>query len=175
MGRTFQNSLAGGFAALWLVLCLTGCATAPNPAHIRAAKALFESTARNYHFPSAAATGLERDRLLRESATGYERLLRQYPDQESWCAKSLRSLANVRATQGQLDEAVQLYAQVAKKYPQQDWEVLQAWKSAADLLWDAQAPAAARKFYRQIIARFDETDATSVVKLIVYAAKARLR
>lgn len=156
-----------------MTILLTGCATAPNPARARSAKSLFEATARDYHFPSAIATGTKRDRLLAEAATGYENLLRQYPDQDDWCAKALRSLGNVRAEQGQLDAALKLYTQVAEKYSRHDWEVLQAWKTAADLLWEARRQDEARKFYRKIIARFDEPDAAAVVKSVVRAARWR--
>ena len=160
--------------SLWLIFS-TGCATAPNTARAHGAKKLFESTARNYHFPSAVATGTERERLLNEAATGYERLLRQYPDQEDWCAKSLRSLANIRATQGRLNEAIQLYARVAAQYPRQDWEILQSWKSAADLLWEAGRRADAQKFYRLIVTRFDQPNPTAMVTLIVHIAQMRLQ
>ena len=160
--------------SLWLIFS-TGCATAPNPARAHGAKTLFESTARNYHFPSAVATGTERERLLNGAATGYERLLRQYPDQEDWCAKSLRSLANIRATQGRLNEAIQLYARVAAQYPRQDWEILQSWKSAADLLWEAGRRADAQKFYRLIVTRFDQPNPTAMVTLIVHIAQMRLQ
>ena len=161
------------FATLGLAVLLAGCVTAPNPVRTHAAKSLFESTARDYHFPSALATGAEHDRLLAEAATGYERLLRQYPDQDDWCAKSLRSLGNVRAEQGRLDAAVKLYARVAEQHPRQAWEVLQAWKTAADLLWDAGRPDEAKKFYRRIIARFDKRDASAVVQTVVRAAQRR--
>ena len=160
--------------SLWLIFS-AGCATAPNPAPAHGAKMLFESTARNYHFPSAVASGPERERLLNEAATGYERLLRQYPDQDDWCAKSLHSLANVRSTQGRLDEAVQLYARVAAQHPQQDWEILQSWKSAADLLWEAGRRAEAQKYYRLIVTRFDQPNPSAMVKLIVHIAQMRLQ
>ena len=153
-----------------LLVLLVGCATAPNPAHAKPAKSLFEFTAHEYHFPSAFATGTERDRLLAEAATGYERLLHKYPDQDDWCAKALRSLGNIRAEQGQLDVAVKLYASVAEKHPRQNWEVLQAWKTAADLLWDAGRPDEAKKFYQHIITRFDKPDTSEVVKSVVRAA-----
>lgn len=122
----------------------------------------------------STAVKAHNDRQFTVAATGYERVLRQYPEQENLCAQSLRSLGNVRAAQGQLDAAVKLYARVAVKYPRQDWEVLQAWKSAGDLLWDAGRQDEAQKFYRQIVARFDQADAAPVVKLIVRAARARL-
>ena len=113
MPRNNFASFPGFLIGLGITILLTGCATAPNPAHAKPAKSLFEFTAHEYHFPSAFATGTERDRLLAEAATGYERLLRKYPDQDDWCAKALRSLGNIRAEQGQLDVAVKLYASVA--------------------------------------------------------------
>lgn len=145
--------------SLWLIpVVLLGCATPrPDP------QPLF-----------TAAVQAHADRQYAVAATGYERILRQYPEQEHLCAQSLRSLGNVRAAQGQLDEAVKLYARVAEKYPRQDWEVLQAWKSAADLLWEAGRQDEARQFYRPIATRFDQPDAAPVVKLIVRAARARL-
>ncbi|MEI8062924.1 MAG: tetratricopeptide repeat protein [Verrucomicrobiota bacterium] len=171
MPRNNYLSLPGRLVVIGIAILITGCATTPNPARTRSAKSLFESTAREYHFPSAIATSTERERLLAEAATGYERLLRQYPDQDDWCAKALRSLGNVRAEQGKLDVAVKLYASVAEKYSRQDWEVLQAWKTAADLLWEAGRQDEAKKFYRKIIARFDQPNAAEVVKSVVRAAR----
>ena len=170
MPRNNYLSLPGRLVVIGIAILLTSCATTPNPAHARSAKALFEATAREYHFQSAMATGTERERLLAEAATGYERLLHKYPDQDDWCAKALRSLGNIRAEQGQLDVAVKLYASVAEKHPRQNWEILQAWKTAADLLWDAGRPDEAKKFYQRIITRFDKPDAADVVKSVVHAA-----
>jgi TolA-binding protein len=112
--------------------------------------------------------------LLARVAGEYERFLRAYRDLPYWCAQALRSLGNVRAEQGRLDEAVKLYRRVGEQYPQQDWEVLQAWKSAADLLWDAGRRDEAGKFYRQIIRRFDSPDASAIVQSVVRAAKRRV-
>jgi len=171
MSRNNFAAFPGFLVGLVITILLTSCATAPNPAHAKPAKSLFEFTAHEYHFPSAFATGTERDRLLAEAATGYERLLRKYPDQDDWCAKALRSLGNIRAEQGQLDVAVKLYASVAEKHPRQNWEVLQAWKTVADLLWDAGRTDEAKKFYQRIITRFDKPDVADVVKSVVRAAR----
>lgn len=122
----------------------------------------------------AAAVQAHADRQFDAAAAGYERILRHYPDQKELCAQALRSLGNVRAMQGRLDDAVKLYRRVGEKYAQQDWEVLQAWKSAADLLWEAGQNDEARKFYQQIVARFDAPDAPAVTKTIVRAARQRL-
>jgi predicted negative regulator of RcsB-dependent stress response len=69
---------------------------------------------------------------------------------------------------------VKLYRRVGEQYPQQDWEVLQAWKSAGDLLWDAGRKDEARQFYRQIVTRFDQPDASAVVQMVVRVARNRL-
>jgi tetratricopeptide (TPR) repeat protein len=142
----------------WLILVvLLGCATSrPDP------QQLF-----------SAAVQAHNDRQFAVAATGYERILRQYRDQENLCAQSLRSLAGIRAAQDKLDEAVKLYRRVGENYPRQDWEVIQAWKSAGDLLWDAGRQDDARVFYRQLVTRFDQPDQPPVIQTIVRAAKAR--
>jgi tetratricopeptide (TPR) repeat protein len=157
-GAIPQNDTRHRALQLFLLALLLGCATPrPDP------QLLF-----------ATAVKAHNDRQFTAAATGYERILRQYSEQENLCAQSLRSLASVRATQGQLDEAVKLYTRVAEKYPRQDWEILQAWKSAGDLLWDASRQDESRKYYQQIVSRFDQPDAAPVARLIVRAARARL-
>lgn len=156
-----------------VVSALAGCAT-PKQDRAADARKLFEQTVKQYHLPSAEAQGASRQQLLKQAAAGYERLLKTYRDQPYWCAQALRSLGNVRAEQGKLDDAVRLYVRVGDHYPQQDWEVLQAWKSAADLLWDAGRNDEAGKFYRQIVARFDQPDAPPVIRTVVRVAQSRL-
>jgi TolA-binding protein len=140
-----------------LLVLLAGCA-APQ----KDAKTMF-----------AEAVAQHQQRHFAEAADGYGRILRQHSDQPYWCAQALRSLGNLRAAQGKLDEAVKLYRRVAERYPQQDWEVLQAWKSAADLLWEAGRENEAREFYRQIVQRFGTPDAPAIVQTVVRAARAR--
>jgi tetratricopeptide (TPR) repeat protein len=120
----------------------------------------------------AQAVTLHEQRQYDQAADSYERVLKSC--EPNLCAQALRSLGNVRAAQGNLDEAVKLYRQVGEKYPQQDWEVLQAWKSAGDLLWDAGRKDEARQFYRQIVARFDKPDMPAVIQTIVRASQTRL-
>ena len=160
--------VAGLYAAL-----VTGCATTPKPDPAVAAKALFDQTVKQYHLPSAEIQGPEHAALLEKAAAGYQRLLDTYPHQTNYCAQALRSLANVRAEQGRLNDAVRLYARVGERYPQMEWEVLQAWKSAADLLWDAGRQSEARVFYTKIGDRFNQPDAPAIVKTIVHAAAGR--
>src|SRR5471032_2064058 len=112
------------FAALFLSLLL-GCVRAPH----ETARQVFDRTVREYHLPSANASGADRATLLAQSAAGYEQVLQLGANDRPLCASALRSLANVRAEQNRLDEAVKLYSQVGRQYPSCDWEVLQSWKS----------------------------------------------
>ena len=86
----------------------------------------------------------------------------------------MRNLGNIRAAQTNVNEAVKLYADVEKKYPQQEWEVLMSWKSAADLLWDAGRHDEARVFYQKIVKRFDVPNASQVTKMAVRGSRSRL-
>src|SRR5687767_5661778 len=126
---------------------LTGCGPKPVPPtaadpqqRYEAAKALFEKANREFHIPSAQARGLERAKLEDQAAALYANVARDYADQPIWAAQALRSLGHVHAARTNINEAVKLYAQVAEKFPQQDFEVLMAWKSAGDLLSDAGRP-----------------------------------
>jgi tetratricopeptide (TPR) repeat protein len=169
-----RHSLSAPLLAL--ALAVFGCASPKDTPQQRAdsARALFDQTTKDFHLPSADADGPERDRLLTRAADGYERLLKQYPEQAHPCAQALHSLGNVRASQSRLDDAVRLYASVARIYPGEDWEILTSWKSAADLLVEAGRAADAKLFYERILARFDKPDASAVVKTIVRGSRARL-
>ncbi len=163
-------------AVAFSTVLFAACATTKQTPEQRyaAAKAAFDQTAKEFHLPSADAKGAERDRLLREAARGYEQVLSRFKDQPNWCAQALRSLGNVRAEQNRLDDAVKLFASVAKKFPAESWEVLSAWKSAGDLLWEAGKREQAKAFYRQLVERFDTADAPQVFKTIVRGSKVRL-
>ena len=139
-----------------------------------AAKEMFEQTVKLYHLPSGEAEGGERQRLLGLAASGYEWLLKQYSDQPHWGSQALRSLGNIRAAQGRLAEAIKCYSRVEKQFPREEWETIQALKSAADLLWDAKRPEEAKVFYHRIIVRFDQPEASPIIKAIVRGSKNRL-
>lgn len=158
-------------------LIIAGCSshsTAPAADPAVAAKELFDRITRDYHLPSADAQGAAKAKLLQQAAAGYESLLQKYPGSLPWAAQSLRSLGNIRAEQGRLDDAVKTYASVEAKYPKADWEILQSWKSAADLLWEANRQTEAKQFYQKIVARFDTPSASSVIRTIVHASQNRL-
>jgi TolA-binding protein len=154
-------------ASLFLSLLL-GCARAPH----ETARQVFDRTVREDHLPSAEVSGAEREKLLARSATGYEQVLRLGGNDRPLCASALRSLANVRAEQGRLDEAVKLWSQVGRQYPACDWEVLQAWKSAADSLWDTGRKSDATPFYRQIVQRFSSSP-SPIMQTVARAASRR--
>jgi predicted negative regulator of RcsB-dependent stress response len=139
-----------------------------------AAKNLFEQVTRDFHIPSADAKGAEKARLQEQAAAGYEVLLKKYPEQAFYAAQAERSLGNIRAVQGKIDEAVQHYAAVEKKYSTQEWEVIMSLKSAADLLWENGSKDQARGYYQKIVSRFDQPDASSIIKTVVNGSKRRL-
>ncbi|MBC8326865.1 MAG: hypothetical protein H8E27_14695 [Verrucomicrobia subdivision 3 bacterium] len=150
-------------------------ATAPisTPERAEAAKALFEKAASDFHNPSADATGDQKTKLLEGAAKRYEQLLRDYPDQKRWCAQALRSLAGVRAEQGDTIAALKHYDRVATDFGNQEFEVLQAWKAAADLLWDAENKTEAKAYYQKIVTRFDRKEIPPVYKIILNISEKR--
>ena len=174
----FFGRLCVPLCTLALLASITGCVAVDKEARQQqraaAAKELFEQTVKLYHLPSGEAQGVEREKLLAQAAAGYERVLKTYSDQPHWCAPALRSLGNLRAAQGRMADAVNYYRRLEKQFPREDWEILQAWKSAADLLWEAKQPEEAKVFYRKIVARFDQPDAAAIIKAIVRGAQSRL-
>jgi hypothetical protein len=169
------------WACIALLWVLAGCNdrapvnTTETPAQrYDAAKALFEKASREFHIPSAEARGAVRVTLEEQAAAIYQRVAGEYPDQPGWAAQALRSLANIRASQTNVNGAVKLYSEVAQKFPRQDFEVLMAWKSAGDLLSDFGKPADARLFYERLITRFDRTNALPIVESVVRGAKMRM-
>ena len=138
-----------------------------------AAEKVFQQTVQNYHLPSVDLIGPERKELLDKAAREYRQILRKFSDQEKVSAQSLRSLANIRVEQTRTNEAIRLYAQVGKNYPRESWEVIQAWKTASDLLWLNNQTAEAAKFDRQIIDTFDQPDMPAVIQTVVRAVKKR--
>ena len=180
---TFQlygHGLAALLATLMLGLA-AGCKPAalalPQNAEQRGleARKLFETIVKEHHLPAADMMGTNQAAHLNQAAQGYESLLKAYPEQTNWCAQALRSLGNVRATEGRLEGALTCYKAVVTRYPAEDWEILQALKSGGDLLWDVGRRPEARRYYGQIVSRFDNTNATAIMQIVVKGAKARMR
>ena len=181
MERTSPNDQGWGrpvpTVILLLVASLLGCSSKPQETpqqRSESAKTLFERTTKTFHIPSAEAKGAEKEKLQNQAAAGYEELLKKYPEQDHWAAQALRSLGNIRATQGKLDDAVKDYAAVEIRYPRQRWEGLMSWKSAADLLWEAGRRDEAKSFYQKIVAQYDVPAASQVEQPIVRGSKMRL-
>lgn len=143
------------------------------PRHVEA-QLLFEKATKEFHLPSAEASGAKKEKLLAQAAAAYEQITNDYPDQPAWAAPAMRSLGGVRVEQGRLTEGIQLLDQVGRKFPDQSWEILQAWKTAGDVLWEANRRAEAGKFYEKIVARFDTADAPAIYKTVVRGARGKL-
>jgi TolA-binding protein len=171
------------FCGTFLLLTATGCdkkspppvppvpVTATNSV---TAKELFERTLTDYHLASANLAEPKRTELLKKADEGYRKVLHDYPADALWAAQAQRSLGNVQAELGQWEEAVKSYAQVEKTYPKQEWEVVQSWKSAADLLWDKDQKEKAKEYYRKIVTTYEGKDVGAVFGIIVKASKKRL-
>jgi TolA-binding protein len=100
--------------------------------------------------------------------------LASYPEQPYWCAQALGGLGNVQAAQGDTNAALRCWSDLVRKYPGQDWPVLTALKSSADLLWEAGRTAEAKTLYEQLVSRFGRPDAPQVVATVVRASKLKL-
>ena len=137
------------------------------------AKEDFERTVRLYHLPSADATGSLRLDLLKKAAAGYLSVVKRFPQENRWSAQALRSLGNVYVELGQPEEALEAFTQVGVKFCDEDWEVLQAWKSAADLSWSAGRAETARTFDRRIVERFSVSNAPPIIRGIVASVRRR--
>jgi len=154
----------------------SGCARKPKSAGdaYADAKALFEHTSKQFHIPSAEAGGTEKLRLQNLALSGYEQLLKEYPAEDYWVAQALRSRGNIYSAQTNIDAAVKSFAAVERRCPKLDWEILISWKSAGDLLWEANRQSEARRFYGRIVERFDRAGSAQVVATIVRGSRLRL-
>src|SRR5688572_2959104 len=162
-GRIFAVS---SFCGLLVTVALVGCAPKrsqkPEPCYV-SAKALFEQASRDYHIPSAEAKGAARARLESQAAAMYRQIIQNCDDNCSWAAQAARSLGNIYASQTNVAAAVEWYAKVGERYPRQEFEVLMAWKSAADLLWDSGRADDAKAFYQKIVNRYDAANAAAII------------
>jgi tetratricopeptide (TPR) repeat protein len=155
---------------------LAGCSHSPQDLERRytEAKALFDRTTKEAHLPSSTATGPERARLEELAIAQYRQLLKQYPEQSYWCAEALCGLGNVYAAQTNIQAALECWSRVVTKHPKEDWEVLTALKSSADLLWDANRKGEAKPYYQKIVDMFDQTNAPQATRIIVKGSKLKL-
>ena len=172
--KAMFRAICIGLAAV--AISWSGCARKPKSEGdaYADAKALFEHTSKHFHIPSAEATGTEKLRLQNLALSGYQQLLKEYPAEDYWVAQALRSRGNIYSAQTNVDAAVKSFAAVEQRCPKRDWEILISWKSAGDLLWDANRQSEARRFYGRIVERFDHAGSAQVVATIVRGSRLRL-
>lgn len=165
------------FAALALILAAAGCQSSRARPAKRAASAkhAFNLVVRQAHVPAGDSTNdIERAELLVRAAAGYQDIVKRYPDQPQWAAQSLRSLGNVYQLQGRPADALSAYDRVGRDYPGEHWEVIQAWKSAGDLLLDTGDREGAARYFRRIVDTYDRADAAPMFRTLVDISRRRL-
>ena len=171
-----MQTLVRGWLPLVAAFSLAACVSRPTE-ESREARARYEYNriARELVMPAAAATNeLERALLWKHAERGYESIQQKYPDAQPWAAMSLRSLGNLYREQGAFAEALAAYTKVGTLYPEQDWEVAQAWKAAGDLLWERGLRPEAAPYYRNLLVRFDKPGYHPMFETLVLIARSRL-
>lgn len=175
MSHYVLNIGVAGMIGLWLV---AGCATAPGGAHAREPKAKFEYNRimREYRVPAEEATNeVERVAMLDQVAQAYADFSQEYADVPRWAAAALRARGQIHVVRGQFQDALACFEQVGQRYPQEHWEVIQAWKEAADLLWETQHRGEAVLYYRQIVQTYDRPGQPPMFGTLVDIARSRLQ
>jgi len=162
--------------AVLSILALASCATRPPEKRMEAeAQYEFKRIMREYVIAAGDATNeLVRAELVEQAVQGFRLLRELYPDAQPWAAMALRYRANLHAERGERKEALATYAKVGVLYPDQDWEVIQAWRSAGDLLWTSGMRKESLDFYRDIVARFDTPGQPPMYETIVRIARDRI-
>jgi len=162
----------------WLALAVgAGCVASGGNVDRRERQARheFNQVVRELHVPAGDATNdVMRGELLTNAVKRYLAIVQQYPDQPQWGAQAMRSVANIYRAEGRRAEALATYERIAHKYPGQDWEIIQAWKSAGDLLWDSAMKELARDYYRQIVDAYGEVHDPPMFQTIADIARRRL-
>ena len=100
--------------------------------------------------------------------------MKRFPRETNDCQQATRGLANVRASQGRIDDAVRLHLSTTSSPAAGDMDRLMALKSAADLLWDANRRAEAKPLYEQLVERYGKAGGSQLHQLIVRGARTRL-
>lgn len=168
------------FRSFWVISALlmiaSACATRP-PGQAADARARYEykRIVRKFQVPSGDSTNaLERAALLDKSLQELETLRANYPEARPWAAMALRQIGEIYAERGQKKEAVDAFTRVGVLYMGEDWEVIQAWRAAGDLLWNDGKKSAALAFYRDIVQRFDRPGRPDLYDTIVRIARDRM-
>ena len=175
--RFFRMVAPAAFALSLLALLPCGCASSgPTPAQRDAeARYHYNQAMRLYRVPTADASNeVDRVVLLDAAAKEYARLAHVYRDVPRFASASWRSLGMIQLARGELREALTALEQVGRLYPDQHWEVIQAWKAAADALWNARHRAEAALYYRQIVSVYGKPGQPPMFDTLVVIARARL-
>ena len=122
-----------------VVIWAAGCASPSRDGAQRLSKARYEYNRimRDFRVPAEEATNeVQRLVMLEQAASEYLQFTQDYGDCAPLAAAALRSLGQIHLALGEGKEALSCFEQVGQRYPGEHWEVIQAWKQAADTLWD---------------------------------------
>ena len=175
VGRSFRLGLLGAF---FLGALAPGCSTTPSPSEReRQARFAFNQAMRVHQLPVGDATNaVERATLMDQTASAYAKVEQDYRDVPRWAAAALRCQGQANLERGQVKAALACFDQVGRRYPGEHWEVIQAWKAAADTLWVAHQQSEARLYYRQIVTTYGgKTGHPPMFDTIVTVARSRLK
>lgn len=159
------------------VWALVACATrSPEQTLNSKADYEFNRIVRAYEIPAREATNdTERAALLNEAIRAHRALVDTYPKVRPWAAKSLLAIADLYAMRGESDRAVEVYEQVALRYPDEDWEVIKAWRAAGDIYWRTREYHKALSKYFDLVRRFDRPGLSPEFSAHVRHARDRIR
>lgn len=168
------------FRLVWVLLGVLAAASAcvtRSPEEVAEARARYEYNriVRQFQVPRGDSTNaLERAALLDKSLQELQNLRNEYPDATPWVAMALRQTGEIYVERGQEKEAVRAFTLVGVYYMGEDWEVIQAWKAAGDLLWSNGKKEAALPYYRDIVQRFARPGQPDLYDTIVRIAQDRI-
>jgi tetratricopeptide (TPR) repeat protein len=132
---------------------------------------------RIYVAPAAEATNeVDRAALLDQAEAAYQKIADEYTDVPAWAANAWRTLGQLKIQRGRLRDGLYCYEQVGRLYPAVHWEVIQAWKAAADALWMRQLNLEAIQYYQKIVLTYGgKPGQPPMFETIVDIARSRLR
>lgn len=173
-----KNSVILWVLTALLLVVAWGCRTPTGGPSDREAKARFEYNRimREWVVPAGDVSNtVERMDLLEQAAQEYEQFERDFRDQHRWAAAALRSLGQVQLSRGQVKAALDCFELVGQRYPHEHWEVIQAWKEAADTLWQSEHRGEASVYYQQMINTYGRPGQPAMFETLVDIARARLK
>lgn len=176
--HTMKNKALTWLAAVLLLVVAWGCAAPTSGTGARAAKARFEYNRimRELLVRAGDATNaVLRMALLDQAALEFQRFERDFRDEPRWAASALRSLGQIQLDRGQIKLALDCFEQVGQRYPNEHWEVIQAWKESADALWKSEHRGEASVYYQQIVTTYGRPGQPAMFDTLVGIARVRLK